>query len=59
MPSVCCYFQVHQPGRLKRYSVFDIGHVHDYEDDPENRRILDQIGRASCRVKVLISVVGG
>jgi alpha-amylase len=45
MPSVCCYFQVHQPGRLKRYSVFDIGRVHDYEDDPENRRILDRVAQ--------------
>lgn len=33
MPSVCFYFQVHQPLRLKEYSVFDIGHEHDYFND--------------------------
>jgi alpha-amylase len=43
MPSVCIYFQVHQPCRLRRYSFFDVGQVHDYEDDVENRRILDRV----------------
>ena len=43
MPSVCLYFQVHQPCRLRRYSFFDVGCVHDYEDKTENRRILDRV----------------
>ena len=43
MPSVCLYFQVHQPRRLRRYSFFDVGHLHDYEDEAENRRILERI----------------
>ncbi len=43
MPSVCLYFQVHQPCRLRRYSFFDVGQVHDYEDEAENRRILDRV----------------
>ena len=43
MPSVCLYFQVRQPCRLRRYSFFDVGKVHDYEDEAENRRILDRI----------------
>jgi alpha-amylase len=43
MPSVCLYFQVHQPCRLRRYSFFDVGQRHDYEDETENRRILDRI----------------
>jgi alpha-amylase len=43
MPSVCLYFQVHQPRRLRRYSFFDVGRLHDYEDDAENRRILDRV----------------
>ncbi len=43
MPSVCLYFQVHQPRRLRRYSFFDVGHLHDYEDDAENRRLLERI----------------
>lgn len=36
MPSICFYFQVHQPYRIKRYSVFDIGHDHDYFEDGES-----------------------
>ena len=45
MPSVCLYFQVHQPCRLRRYSFFDVGHVHDYEDEVENHRILDRVAQ--------------
>jgi len=33
MPSICFYFQVHQPYRVKKYSVFDIGNDHEYFDD--------------------------
>ena len=41
MTTVCCYFQLHQPRRLKRYSVFDAGT--DYFDDTRNRQILRRI----------------
>lgn len=50
MPSVCFYFQVHQPFRLKRYSFFDIGKDHFYEDDDKNRLILDKVS-AKCYLK--------
>jgi len=40
MIAICLYFQVHQPNRLKKYTYFDIGNVHDYEDDKANREIL-------------------
>lgn len=40
MVNICFYFQVHQPYRLKKYSFFDIGHVHFYEDEELNRNIL-------------------
>lgn len=33
MPSICFYFQVHQPYRVKKYSVFDIGNDHEYFED--------------------------
>jgi len=33
VPSICFYFQVHQPYRIKKYSVFDIGNDHDYFND--------------------------
>lgn len=36
--SVCLCFQVHQPFRLRRYSVFDSGH--NYFDAVKNREIL-------------------
>ena len=41
MASVCFYFQLHQPYRLRRYSVFDTGT--NYFDDHRNRQILDRI----------------
>jgi alpha-amylase len=41
MASVCFYFQVHQPYRLRRYSVFDTGL--NYFDEHRNRQILDRI----------------
>ena len=43
MPSVCFYFQVHQPYRLKRYKVFDIGHDHDYMDHKKNKEVFDKV----------------
>ncbi|MCS7206095.1 MAG: glycoside hydrolase family 57 protein [Leptospiraceae bacterium] len=39
MNSVCFYFEVHQPYRLRKYSFFDIGQFH-YFDDDKNREIL-------------------
>lgn len=43
MPSVCFYFQVHQPFRLKPYDCFHIGYDHSYEDEFKNRQILDRV----------------
>jgi alpha-amylase len=43
MPDVCFYFQVHQPWRLRRYGVFDIGRSHDYFDDAANEAILRKV----------------
>jgi alpha-amylase len=43
MPSICFYFQVHQPFRLKHYDCFKIGHDHSYEDESKNREILDRV----------------
>jgi alpha-amylase len=41
MASVCFYFQVHQPYRLRRYSVFDTDQ--HYFDDAKNGEILRKI----------------
>jgi len=43
MPDICLYFQLHQPRRLRRFSFFDIGNSHDYEDEAENRRIFNRV----------------
>src|SRR6185369_2628883 len=50
MPSICFYFQVHQPFRIKNYSFFDIGHSHFYEDDQKNREILNKVAE-KCYLK--------
>lgn len=41
MASVCFYFQLHQPYRLRRYSVFDSGP--DYFDADKNAEILQKV----------------
>ncbi len=72
MASVCFYFQVHQPARLRHYTVFD--NKADYFDDyknaeicrkvankcylPANRLILDIIRRCDGRFKVAYSLTG-
>src|SRR5450432_1700962 len=45
MPSVCFYFQVHQPFRLKSYDCFKICHDHFYEDEVKNKEILDRVAK--------------
>lgn len=40
MKTICFYFQIHQPFRLKRYRFFDIGADHYYYDDFGNEDIL-------------------
>jgi len=60
--SVCFYFQVHQPFRLRRYSVFDTGA--NYFDDHKNAEICRKIARkcylpANETVLSLIKTTGG
>ncbi|MFN8133992.1 MAG: alpha-amylase, partial [Bacteroidales bacterium] len=45
MRSVCLYFQIHQPFRLRTYRFFDIGADHYYYDDYQNKRIARRIAR--------------
>lgn len=52
MPSVCLYFQVHQPLRIKKYRVFDIGINDDYfndgsDSDLNNQKILKKVAGKS------------
>ena len=43
--SVCLYFQVHQPTRLRLYRFFDIGKDSHYYDDFTDRTILHRIAQ--------------
>ncbi|HAB52600.1 MAG TPA: alpha-amylase [Ignavibacteriales bacterium] len=43
MVSVCFYFQVHQPHRLRNYSVFDISKNHNYFDEKVNEEIIKKV----------------
>lgn len=43
--SICLYFQVHQPNRLRLYRFFDIGKDSHYYDDFANRTILRRVSQ--------------
>jgi Alpha-amylase/alpha-mannosidase len=74
MKTICFYFQIHQPFRLKRYRFFDIGNDHYYYDDfqneeimrriaertylPGNRVIMDMIKSSGGKFKVAFSISG-
>lgn len=52
MPALCLYFQVHQPYRIKKYRVFDIGNDHDYfndagESDLNNEKVFKKVSEKS------------
>lgn len=54
MLTVCPYFHVHQPYRVKKYRVFDIGNDNEYfndgsETDLNNRRIVEKVANKSYR----------
>ncbi len=74
MKTICLYFQIHQPFRLKRYRFFDIGNDHYYYDDfrnedimrnmaercylPANRAVLEMIKSSGGKFKVAFSISG-
>ncbi|MDL2278455.1 glycoside hydrolase family 57 protein [Parabacteroides sp. OttesenSCG-928-G07] len=74
MKTICLYFQIHQPFRLKRYRFFDIGNDHYYYDDfrneeimrnmaercylPANRTMLEMIKSSEGKFKVAFSISG-
>ena len=45
MKTICLYFQVHQPWRLKTYRFFNMGKDHNYLDDLTNRSIMQKVAR--------------
>jgi len=74
MKTICFYFQIHQPFRLKRYRFFDIGSDHYYYDDfsnediirgianrtllPANALLLDLIKEYKGKFKIAFSISG-
>ena len=74
MKTICFYFQIHQPFRLKRYRFFNIGRDQYYYDDfsnedimqkiaatsfiPANRMLFDLINQYKGRFKVAFSISG-
>lgn len=54
MLTVCPYFHVHQPYRIKQYRVFDIGNDNQYFNDGgysdlNNRKIVEKVAQKSYR----------
>ena len=43
MKSICLYFQIHQPFRLRTYRFFDIGEKHNYFDSYVNKTIVRRV----------------
>ena len=48
MPSVCFYFQVHQPLRVRKYRIFDVGQDSSYFNDTsgtslDNQAIINKV----------------
>lgn len=43
MPSICFYFQVHQPYRMRNYHLFDIGYSDQYFDKEKNKQICQKV----------------
>ncbi len=59
MPSICFYFQVHQPKRLRKYTIFDINNSHHYEDDVANSQIMQKVAN-KCYLpmnKILLDLI--
>ena len=47
MSSVCFYFEVYQPYRVKPYRVFEVGQDHDYFDDQLNAEVMRKMASKS------------
>lgn len=45
MTNICFYFQVHQPFRLRKFSVFDIGKGTGYFDDKKNSEVMKKVAK--------------
>lgn len=56
---VCMYFQVHQPHRVRRYQIFDIGQNDHYFDEDKNKEVMEKVAR-KCYIptnKLLLKLI--
>jgi len=59
MKKVCLYFQVHQPYRLRKYKVFDIGNKSNYFDEKKNKEVMEKVAK-KCYIptnKLLLKLI--
>ncbi len=45
MVSTCLYFQVHQPYRLRNYTVFEIGRNSSYFNEQKNMEVMQKVAK--------------
>ncbi|MBI4146897.1 polysaccharide deacetylase family protein [Candidatus Woesearchaeota archaeon] len=45
MTNICLYFQVHQPFRLRKYTLFEIGKHADYFDQKKNQEVMQKVAK--------------
>ena len=59
MPSIIFYFKVHQPQRLKHYTVFDIGEDANYFDEERNKYYLERVVNKCYRptLEILLELI--
>lgn len=59
MPSICLYLHCHQPLRLRKFSVFEVGNNQPYFDEASNKFYLERVARKSylpCN-KILLDLI--
>lgn len=59
MTNISLYFQVHQPYRVRRFTVFDISKSNSYFDEQKNFEVLDKVAK-KCYIpttKMLIDLL--
>lgn len=58
MRDIVFYLQMHQPKRVRPYSIFDIGERHDYfasyDDKTDNRAIFNKVAHKSYRPMIAL-----
>jgi len=64
MKTACFYFQVHQPYRMRKYHILEIGKSHSYFDEVQNSQVMKKVAEkcylpANRTIANLIRATGG